>query len=164
MHNACYCLALQVAVQMGLQIESRLKENFTIQQVSWRTHGSQLRTVREQVFIHEQSVPVELEWDGLDDTAQHLLALNSAGEAIGCARLPGDGSIGRMAVLKPWRGKGIGSALLRKAILLYRQQAIKKLTLSAQMHAVSFYERAGFQICSEPYLDAGILHVDMCAD
>ena len=145
-------------------IECRLNDNFTIQQVSWQTHGSQLRAVREKVFIHEQSVPLELEWDGLDDTAQHLLALNSAGEPIGCARLPGDGSIGRMAVLKPWRGKGVGSALLRKAMLLYRQQGIKKLTLSAQVHAVSFYERAGFQVCSEPYLDANILHVDMYSD
>lgn len=114
--------------------------------------------------MHEQSVPLELEWDGVDDAAQHLLALNSAGEPIGCARLPGDGSIGRMAVLKPWRGKGAGSALLRKAMLLYRQQGIRKLTLSAQLHAVSFYERAGFQVCSEPYLDANILHVDMYSD
>jgi predicted GNAT family N-acyltransferase len=118
--------------------------------------------VREQVFIHEQHVPLELEWDGLDEAAQHLLALNSAGEAIGCARLPGDGSIGRMAVLKPWRGKGVGSALLAKAVALYRQQGIKNIRLSAQVHAISFYERAGFTICSEPYWDANILHVDMC--
>ncbi len=141
-----------------------MNDHFTIQQASWSTHASQLRAVREQVFIHEQHVPLVLEWDGLDDKAQHLLALNSAGEPIGCARLPGDGSIGRMAVLKPWRGKGVGSALLRKAVLMYRQQGIRKLTLSAQMHAVSFYEKAGFEICSEPYLDADILHVDMYLD
>ena len=141
-----------------------MNDHLTIQQASWSTHGSQLRAVREQVFIHEQHVPLVLEWDGLDDKAQHLLALNSAGEPIGCARLPGDGSIGRMAVLKSWRGKGVGSALLRTAVLIYRQQGIKKLTLSAQMHAVSFYEKAGFEVCSEPYLDADILHVDMYLD
>ncbi len=141
-----------------------MKNNFIIQQVSWQTHASQLRTVREQVFIYEQHVPLALEWDGLDDTAQHLLALNSAGEAIGCARLPGDGSIGRMAVLKPWRGIGVGSALLRNAILLYRQQGLKNITLSAQVHAISFYEKLGFKVCSEPYLDANILHVDMYLD
>jgi len=139
-----------------------LKDNFTIQQVSWQTHCSQLCAVREQVFIHEQQVPLELEWDGVDETAQHLIALNSAGEAIGCARLPGDGSIGRMAVLKAWRGKGVGSALLAKAVALYRQQGIKNIRLSAQVHAISFYEQAGFVVCSEPYWDANILHVDMC--
>lgn len=129
--------------------------------MSWQTHGSQLCAIREQVFIHEQQVPPELEWDGLDETAQHLLALNSAGEAIGCARLPGDGSVGRMAVLKPWRGKGVGNALLGKAVALYRQQGVKNITLSAQMHTISFYEKLGFEVCSEPYLDANILHVDM---
>ena len=141
-----------------------MQDNFTIQQVSWQTHSSQLRAVREQVFMHEQQVPLELEWDGLDEAAQHLLALNGAGEAIGCARLPGDGSIGRMAVLKPWRGKGVGSALLKKAVSLYRQQGIKNITLSAQMHAISFYEQAGFEVSSEPYWDANILHVDMYLD
>ena len=138
-----------------------MKDNFTIQQVSWQTHNSQLRAVREQVFIHEQHVPLALEWDGLDETAQHLLALNSAGEPIGCARLPGDGKLGRMAVLKPWRSKGVGNALLGKAVAIYRQQGLKNITLSAQMHAISFYEKAGFKVCSEPYLDANILHVDM---
>lgn len=138
-----------------------MKNNFIIQQVSWQTHASQLRAVREQVFIDEQHVPLALEWDGLDDTAQHLLALNSAGGPIGCARLPGDGSIGRMAVLKPWRGKGVGSALLGKAVELYRRQEIKNITLSAQMHAISFYEKSGFEVCSGPYWDANILHVDM---
>jgi len=117
--------------------------------------------VREEVFIKEQHVPVELEWDGLDASARHLLALNAAGEAIGCARLPGDGSIGRMAVLKPWRGSGVGTALLKKAVEQYQQQGIAAITLSAQVHAIHFYEKAGFKVCSAPYLDAGILHVDM---
>lgn len=138
-----------------------MKDNFVIQVVSWQIHSAPLKIVREEVFIKEQQVPAELEWDGLDETAQHLLALSSAGEAIGCVRLPGDGSIGRMAVLKPWRGKGVGSALLGKAVELYRRQGIKNITLSAQMHAISFYEKSGFEVCSGPYLDAGILHVDM---
>jgi len=138
-----------------------LKDNFVIQVVSWQTHAAPLKTVREEVFIKEQYVPVELEWDGLDATAQHLLALSNTGVAIGCARLPGDGSIGRMAVLKPWRGSGVGSALLNKAVVLCRQQNIQNITLSAQVHAIPFYEKSGFEVCSEPYLDADILHVDM---
>ena len=117
--------------------------------------------VRTEVFIQEQHVPVELEWDDLDETARHLLALSEAGEAIGCARLTGAGSIGRMAVLKPWRGMGVGRALLVKAVSLYRQQGQQNITLSAQVHAIPFYEQSGFKVCSKQYLDANILHVDM---
>jgi len=132
-----------------------------IQLVTWQTHAALLEMVREEVFIKEQHVPVELEWDGMDDAAQHLLALNDAGEAIGCARLTGGASIGRMAVLKPWRGMGVGRALLEKAVSLYRQQGRQNITLSAQVYAIAFYEQSGFKVCSEQYLDANILHVDM---
>lgn len=138
-----------------------LKDHFVIEVVNWGTHADSLKMVREEVFIQEQHVPVALEWDGLDETATHLLALNRVGEAIGCARLLGDGSIGRMAVLKPWRGQGVGCALLTKAVSIYRELGVAKIMLSAQVHAIPFYEKAGFVCCSEPYLDAGILHVDM---
>ncbi len=117
--------------------------------------------VRERVFIVEQHVPILLEWDGLDQMSQHLLAVNSMGEAIGCARLLKDGSIGCMAVLKEWRGKGVGSAILKSAIAINQQQDKRNIMLSAQMHAVHFYEKFGFVKCSPPYLDANIWHVDM---
>jgi predicted GNAT family N-acyltransferase len=134
---------------------------FTIHLVTWQTHAEQLRSVRETVFIKEQKVPVALEWDGLDDTALHLLALTHEGEAIGCARLLGEGSIGRMAVIKSWRNQGVGMALLQRSITHYQQNGISKIRLSAQTHAIKFYEKAGFKVCSAPYLDAGIWHVDM---
>lgn len=138
-----------------------MKDNFEIKSVTWQTHAAPLKMVRAEVFIQEQQVPVELEWDGMDETARHLLALNDDGEAIGCARLTGDGSIGRMAVLKAWRGMGVGRALLVKAVSLYRQQGQQNITLSAQVHAIPFYEQCGFEVCSEQYLDANIPHVDM---
>jgi predicted GNAT family N-acyltransferase len=138
-----------------------LKDNFLIQPVTWQTHAAPLKKVREEVFIKEQHVPVALEWDGMDEAAQHLLVVSDAGEPIGCARLTGDGSIGRMAVLKPWRGVGVGRALLAQAVSLYQQQGVACITLSAQMHAIAFYEKSGFKVCSKPYLDADILHVDM---
>lgn len=138
-----------------------MQHDFNVQKVTWQTHAAQLKAVREQVFIIEQQVPIDLELDGLDATAQHLLAINDVGEAIGCARLLSDGSIGRMAVLKLWRGLGVGSALLNKAVALYRQQNIQNITLSAQVHAIPFYEKSGFEVSSEPYLDADIVHVDM---
>lgn len=132
-----------------------------IKVVRWKTHAELLKAVREAVFIHEQHVPHDLEWDGMDETATHLLAQTQAGDAIGCARLIGDGSIGRMAVVKPWRGLGVGHALLTQAVSIYQQLGITPITLSAQIHAIPFYEKFGFVCCSESYLDAGIQHVDM---
>lgn len=145
----------------GKALQHDFNIQYNIQKVTWQTHASLLKAVREQVFIIEQHVPVVLEWDGLDEQAQHLLAFNDSGEAIGCSRLLGDGSIGRMAVLKPWRSLGFGTALLNAAITYYRQQGIQRITLSAQVHAIAFYQKAGFEVSSEPYLDAGILHMDM---
>ena len=141
----------------GLTLQDSLK----IEKVSWQTHAQPLMAVREAVFIVEQQVPVALEWDGADETAQHLLAVSATGEAVGCARLLGDGSVGRMAVIKAWRGSGVGAALLNAAIAHYQQQGICIMKLSAQVHAIGFYEKFGFKVCSDPYLDAGILHRDM---
>ena len=132
-----------------------------ITQVTWHQAQSQLREVRTKVFIDEQHVPIELEWDDLDETAQHLLVVNDQTYPVACARLLSNGSVGRMAVLIAWRGLGIGSALLNEAISLYVQQGLQTITLSAQVHAVTFYEKAGFVVMSQPYLDANILHVDM---
>jgi len=139
---------------------------FTIEAVDWPSEKARLSIIRTEVFIKEQQVPPDLEWDGLDETATHLLALDADGRAIGCARILyarnlEHNSIGRMAVLTPWRSKGVGSALLRTAIQLCRQHDDGPIGLSAQTHAIPFYERAGFQVCSEEYPDAGIPHRNM---
>lgn len=106
-------------------------------------------------------MPVELEWDGLDASAIHLLAADSASAPIGCTRILEGGSIGRMAVFPEWRGLGIGKALLAQAINICREHQYPVCILSAQTHAIGFYQKAGFKICSTEYLDAGILHCDM---
>lgn len=134
---------------------------FSIEEVDWISAQTQLRAVRQRVFIEEQRVPVELEWDGLDETAIHLLALDAEDKAIGCARILDNGIIGRMAVLKGRRGQGVGQALLNAAVESCRSRGWKNITLSAQTHAIPFYERAGFIVCSEEYMDAGIPHRDM---
>lgn len=136
-------------------------KNVKITQVQWLEAEKPLRKVRTVVFIDEQHVPINLEWDDLDATAQHLLAVNDANEPIACARILNNGSIGRMAVLKAWRGRGVGSALLKRAMEIQLQHGIQNITLSAQMHAIAFYEKAGFEVISQPYLDADIQHVDM---
>lgn len=129
--------------------------------VGWQDKEIELRKIRHQVFIVEQNVPSALEWDGLDEDAIHFLALNLAGEAVGCARLLTGGKLGRMAVLKGWRGKGAGKALLQAAIAYCRQHGWPNISLCAQKHAMGFYQQAGFVACSEEYLDAGIAHRDM---
>lgn len=132
-----------------------------VQVVHWQAQAPALRAIRTAVFIQEQQVPEELEWDEFDAVSVHVLALDAAGQPVGTARLLPDGHIGRMAVLKQWRGQGIGSALLRALLqeLLQRQQ--KKAMLNAQTYAVPFYEKFGFKVCSEEFMEAGIPHVQM---
>jgi predicted GNAT family N-acyltransferase len=132
-----------------------------VTQVPWATHGDRLRRVREIVFIEEQSVPREEEWDGLDETAIHFLALNAAGQPLGCARLLPNGQIGRMAVLQASRGTGLGLRLLEAAIEEAARQGHRRVFLHAQTHAIGFYRKAGFLPHGAEFMEAGIPHVEM---
>ena len=132
-----------------------------ITQADWATEGSAIKAIRETVFIHEQGVPIELEWDGLDPSCAHVLARSDRGEAIGTARMQPNGTIGRMAVLKDWRGRGVGGVLLQRLLGLATQQGLTCVRLSAQTHALGFYERPGFRVTGEPFMDAGIPHRNM---
>lgn len=133
----------------------------TIRIVSWNHEAPALRAIRTAVFIQEQQVPEALEWDEFDAVSVHALALDAAGQPIGTARLLPDGHIGRMAVLKPWRGQGFGAALLQVLLEELRQRQQKKAMLNAQTYAVPFYQKFGFNVCSEEFMDAGIPHVKM---
>jgi predicted GNAT family N-acyltransferase len=132
-----------------------------ISEVGWSSAKDRLSAIRTAVFIHEQHVPPELEWDDQDQSARHLLAHDLSGRDIACARVLTDGSIGRMAVLAGWRQQGVGSALLQAAIALCVRNRWGEIRLSAQTHAIGFYEKSGFITCSEEYLDAGIPHRNM---
>ncbi|MEO8418253.1 MAG: GNAT family N-acetyltransferase [Methylophilaceae bacterium] len=140
---------------------NKLPLGYMVQEASWQAAQAELAQVRLQVFVVEQHVPVAMEWDDLDAAAIHLLARDQDQNAIGCARILEGGSIGRMAVLKNWRKQGVGNALLQTAIASCRSRGWLRLSLSAQTHAIGFYARAGFVVCSEEYLDAGIPHRDM---
>jgi len=134
---------------------------FTIKPASWAKDRSDLIRIRTEVFINEQHVPPDLEWDGYDPDCWHVIARNAKGEAIGTARMLYDGHIGRMAVLSPYRHQGVGSALLR-ALLQYAQQAgIHEVFLHAQTSAIKFYRQHGFSISSDEFMDAGIPHRSM---
>lgn len=134
--------------------------DFYLSQVSWHTHFAELMAVREQVFITEQHVDPAFEWDTIDATAIHLLAYHN-NKPIGCTRIIAHQKIGRMAVLRPWRGFGVGSALLLKAVAICEAYGSQVVNLTAQTHAISFYQQAGFIAVSDIYQDANIPHVDM---
>jgi predicted GNAT family N-acyltransferase len=135
---------------------------FHIEQLAWHSpKQALLKEVRVQVFIREQHVPLAIEWDEHDADAIHLLALDQAGKAIACARILKIGRVGRMAVLREWRGKGLGLALLEKAITICQSLGMQSIAISSQTHAIAFYQKAGFIVTSEAYIDANIWHVDM---
>ena len=134
---------------------------FLVEEVSWADAAERLGAVRRAVFVLEQAVPEELEWDGLDDDCRHVMATDVRGLAIGTGRLLPDGHIGRMAVLEAWRGKGVGRALLAKLVELARQRGDRMVALHAQTHAIGFYRRAGFEVSGDGFMAAGIPHADM---
>lgn len=143
-----------------LTLQQETIQQVTIQKVSWQQAEANLREVRTSVFIEEQFVTPEFEWDEIDASAVHLLAMHE-NRAIGCLRIIQYAKIGRMAVLKPWRGLGVGKMLLNEAIKICALQGSKQIDLSAQTHAIDFYQQAGFQIMSDEYTDVQIPHVDM---
>jgi predicted GNAT family N-acyltransferase len=135
--------------------------SFLIEVARWPEDQAALRLVRETVFVAEQGVPLELEWDAQDATALHLLARDAEGRPIGTGRLLPDGHIGRMAILKAWRGRGVGSALLNALMDLARQQGLQRVRLNAQCSALGFYRRHGFVADGAAFDDAGIPHRHM---
>lgn len=131
-----------------------------IVQGGWNTLGEQAGQIRRKVFIDEQQVSQDEEWDGLDPDCLHFLAYN-VGRPVGTARLLPDGHIGRVAVLADQRGGGVGQALMVTAIEAARSKRLEQIVLAAQTQALAFYERLGFQAYGEVFLDAGIAHRNM---
>ncbi len=137
------------------------ESSYSIRLAHWPQDKEALRLVREKVFVQEQQVPVELEWDELDAECLHFLAEDANGNPIGTGRLLPDGHIGRMAVLREWRGRGVGSALLQRLMEEGRKRNFSTLVLAAQLQAMPFYEKAGFHAEGEVFDDAGIPHRNM---
>jgi len=128
---------------------------------SWKKHHKELSAIRRIVFIEEQHVPEELEWDEFDETSHHVLALDNNNTAIGCGRIKPDGQIGRMAVLKDWRNKGVGNAILETLLNRAKESGLNEIYLHAQLTAIEFYEKSGFIVNSNEFMDAGIPHKTM---
>lgn len=123
-------------------------------------------TIRRRVFIDEQSVPEAEELDGLDDTCAHFLALPDEGaslqEAFGTARLlvtaDGKAKAQRVAVLQEARGRGVGHALMDALEAHAASQGHREVILGAQLTALGFYERRGYEAWGDIFDDAGIPH------
>ncbi len=134
---------------------------FHVVPADWKTDAAALRALREAVFITEQRVPPEEEWDTLDADSEHVIACANDGTPIGCGRLTPEHKIGRMAVLADWRGRGVGSAMLGQLIERARQLGWQSVALHAQTSALEFYRQHGFEACGERFMEAGIEHQAM---
>lgn len=137
------------------------KPPFTVKPVYWNASEKMLKAIRKAVFVDEQGVPEELEWDGLDEHAYHVVALAPDGQPIGTGRLLQDGHIGRVAVLEPWRRRGVGRALLEMLLVIANKMGYEEVKLHAQIRVADFYLRKGFVPQGEEFMEAGIPHVLM---
>nr|WP_299244652.1 GNAT family N-acetyltransferase [uncultured Halomonas sp.] len=137
-----------------------LEPPIEIHQGNWTHLGDQASDIRRRVFIEEQAVPQEEEWDGRDPLCLHFLVYRNQ-HAIATARLLPDGHIGRVAVIKEERGQGIGEQLMRRIIAAASKRGDREILLDAQLHALSFYRKLGFQAFGDEFLDAGIPHRSM---
>jgi predicted GNAT family N-acyltransferase len=134
---------------------------FTVKPIYWNASEKEVRAIRNKVFVEEQGVPPELEWDGHDERSYHVLAYAPDGTAIGTGRLLQDGHIGRVAVLMEWRGKGVGRALLEMLLVIANKMGYDEVKLHAQTRVINFYKKRGFTKQGKEFMEAGIPHIAM---
>ncbi len=131
----------------------------------WQTLHQAAQFIRTEVFVKEQGIAPEDEWDADDATALHAVLFDVNGQALGNARLlqpsANVAKVGRMAVLQEVRGQGYGARLLHALIRCARERGHKEVRLSAQRSAEGFYAAYGFSIVGEPFDEVGIPHVEM---
>lgn len=134
---------------------------FRVEPIDYATGLAELRAVRETVFVQEQQVPLEEEWDALDPQCTHVIARDESGQPVGTARLTPERKIGRMAVLAQWRGRGVGDAMLKALMAEALRLNWAEVSLNAQVSAEPFYARHGFIPYGPRFGEAGIEHQAM---
>ena len=132
--------------------------SFRIITGDWESVREDAQRVRIEVFVIEQNVPFELEWDEDDEVSTHAIAYDEEGQPVATGRLLPDGHIGRMAVIKPLRGSGLGTEILQALLHQARREGHKNLLLHAQTHALAFYEKQGFIAEDEEFSEANMPH------
>jgi predicted GNAT family N-acyltransferase len=137
----------------------------TVQVGNWATLGAEAGAIRKTVFVDEQGIPAELEWDAADATCVHALARNRLGLALATGRLlayqPGVAKIGRMAVLPSQRGSRLGRQVLDALMAAAKARGDASALLHGQASAAPFYLRAGYSVEGDPFEEAGIPHLAM---
>jgi len=131
-----------------------------IELLDWERARAEASRIRLRVFVEEQRVPAALEMDERDAACVHALAYED-GRAVGTGRLLPDGHIGRMAVLKENRARGVGGAILASLVAEARRRGMREAVLSAQTHALGFYRKHGFREVGAIFEEAGIAHQEM---
>jgi len=146
-------------------VEKSIKTDFMndidIAIVNFSDKQAELTSIRRAVFIEEQNVPESIELDGRDADCFHVLASDTNCRPVGTARMDGKGKIGRMAVLKNYRRRGIGRQMIQALMDYGRKNSITDFHLSSQVTAVGFYEKMGFESFGEEFIEAGIKHINM---
>jgi predicted GNAT family N-acyltransferase len=140
-----------------------VKLNIGVRQAFGATELAVAFRIRMRVFVTEQGVPVEIELDRDDKRAVHFIAI-AAGRPVGTARVVmrrGRAKIGRMAVLKSYRRKGIGRKLLKRAVATAKKRGARNIYLHAQLPVIGFYEALGFRCTGPVFTEAGISHRKM---
>ncbi len=137
----------------------------TVETGPWSALGEAAAQVRTEVFVDEQRIPKDMEWDAADATALHAVARNRLGQPLATGRLlqpaPGTGQIGRMAVKRVLRGSTLGHQILQALQQAARDRGDTEVLLHAQRSAEGFYAKAGFTVRGEPFDEVGIAHVEM---
>ena len=133
---------------------------YHLKQGRWDQLQQDAKLIRTQVFIVEQHIPEAEEWDDYDAISQHFVIYDQD-HPIATARLLQNHSVGRVAVVKAYRGQGIGRMIMLEIIAYAQQQARPDLRLSSQTHAVSFYQQLGFIVQGDEYDECGIPHIEM---
>ena len=132
-----------------------------VELMNWEQAQPVAGPLRFAIFVGEQNVPSGIELDDQDEHCMHAVAYDADGKAIGTGRLLPDGHIGRMAVVKEWRRRGIGAEIMAALMAEARSRGHKQVALSAQLQAAEFYRELGFVAEGKVYPEAGILHQKM---
>lgn len=138
-----------------------MKRVWLVRDAEWKSDARLLIEVRTDVFVEEQGVDIAIERDGKDSICHHTIALDLGGQALGTGRLSEDGKIGRVAVLKDWRGLGVGAEIMKNLILQSQTLGMTQTYLHSQVSVVGFYESLGYQQKGSIFKEAGIPHVVM---
>jgi len=135
--------------------------DYRIEPADFHADNDDLHAVRDAVFVIEQRIPAEIEWDEQDPHSLHLIARDAHHQPIGTGRLSPEGKIGRLAVLSAWRNQGVGKSIMAALLNEAQKRGRPEVSLNAQLSALVFYERFGFVKAGESFIEGGIPHQSM---